>query len=37
MSSTIKTDDVTTGRRDMDVHRRLRGEWVNNIINGEVT
>ena len=37
MSSTIETVDVPTGRRDMDLHRRLRGEWANNIINGDVT
>ena len=31
LSLTIKTDDVTSGRKDVDLHgrsRRLRGEWV---------
>ena len=27
--STVKTDDVTSGRRDVDPHGRLRGEWIN--------
>jgi len=26
-SSIVKTDDVTSGRRDMDPHGRFRGEW----------
>ena len=33
MPLTVKTDDVTSGRKDMDAHRQLRaayrGEWVN--------
>ena len=28
MSLTVKTDDVTKGRKDLDPHGRLRGEWV---------
>ena len=28
MSLTVKTDDITSGRRDVDPHGRLRGEWV---------
>ena len=28
-SSTAKTDYVTSGRRDEDLHRQFRGEWVN--------
>ena len=27
MSLTVKTDDVTNGRRDVDRHGRFRGEW----------
>ena len=26
---TVKTDDVTMGRKDLDPHGRFRGEWVN--------
>jgi len=26
---TVKTDDVTKGRKDVDLHGRFRGEWVN--------
>ena len=26
---TVKTDDVTKGRKDLDSHGRFRGEWVN--------
>ena len=29
MSLTVKTDDVTKGRKDMDPHGRFRGKWVN--------
>ena len=25
---TLKTDDVTKGRKDVDPHGRFRGEWV---------
>ena len=25
---TVKTDDVTKGRKDVDPHGRFRGEWV---------
>ena len=28
MSLTVKTDDVTKGRKDVDPHGRFRGEWV---------
>ena len=28
-SSTAKTDYVASGRRDEDLHRQFRGEWVN--------
>ena len=28
LSLTIKTDDATRGRKDLDLHVRLRGEWV---------
>ena len=28
LSLTVKTDDVTKGRKDVDPHRRFRGEWV---------
>ena len=28
MSLTVKTDDVTKGRKDLDPHGRFRGEWV---------
>ena len=26
---TVKPDDVTKGRKDLDPHGRFRGEWVN--------
>ena len=29
MSLTVKTDDVTRGRKDVNPHGRFRGEWVN--------
>ena len=29
MALTVKTDDVTRVRKDVDPHGRLRGEWVN--------
>ena len=29
LSLTVKTDDVTKGRKDLDPHGRFRGEWVN--------
>ena len=29
MSLTVKTDDITKGRKDVDPHGRFRGEWVN--------
>ena len=29
MVLTVKTDDVTSGRKDVDPHGRLRREWVN--------
>ena len=29
LSLTVKTDDVTKGRKDVDPHGRFRGEWVN--------
>ena len=32
MSLTVKTDDVTKGRKDVDPHGRFRGEWVKVII-----
>ena len=32
MSLTVKTDDVTEGRKDVDPHGRFRGEWVNTIL-----
>ena len=25
--SNVKTDDVTSGRKDVDLHGRFRGEW----------
>ena len=28
-SLTVKNDDVTSGRRGVDPHRRCRGEWIN--------
>jgi len=28
LSLTIKTDDATSGGRDMDLHGPFRGEWV---------
>ena len=28
-SFTVKTDDVTSDRRGVDPHGRLRGEWIN--------
>ena len=28
LSLTVKTDDVTKGRKDLDPHGRFRGEWV---------
>ena len=28
MSLTVKTDDVTKDRKDVDPHGRFRGEWV---------
>ena len=28
MALTVKTDDVTRVRKDVDPHGRLRGEWV---------
>ena len=28
LSLTIKTDDATRGRKDLDLHVRLTGEWV---------
>ena len=28
LSLTIKTDDATRGRKDLDLHVRLRGQWV---------
>ena len=28
MALTVKTDDVTRGRKDVDPHGRFRGEWV---------
>ena len=31
LSLTIKTDDVTKGRKDLDPHGRFRGEWVNRL------
>ena len=34
MALTVKTDDVTRGRKDVDPHGRLRavqGEWVNDM------
>ena len=30
---TVKTDDVTKGRKDLDPHGRFRGEWVKHPIN----
>ena len=32
---TIETDDITSGRKNVDVHghyEQLRGKWVNNFI-----
>ena len=26
-------DDITNGRKDVDLHGRLRGEWVKDMIN----
>ena len=31
MFLTVKTDDVTKGRKDLDPHGRFRGEWVKQI------
>ena len=28
MSLTVKTDDTTKGRKDVDLHGRFRGKWV---------
>ena len=35
LSLTIKTDDVTSGRRDADAHGRLRGDWVKMVTKGQ--
>ena len=32
MSLTVKTDDVTKGRKDVDPHGRFRGEWVKKLV-----
>ena len=32
MSLAVKTDDVISGRRDLDPHGRFRGEWVKSFI-----
>ena len=32
MSLTVKTDDVTKGRKHVDPHGRFRGKWVKVII-----
>ena len=32
MSLTLKTDDVTKGRKDVDPHGRFRGEWVKKLV-----
>ena len=29
---TVKTDDVTKGRKDVDPHGRFRGEWVKKLV-----
>ena len=35
MSLAVQTDDVTKGRKDVDLHGRFRGEWVK-VKEGEV-
>ena len=35
MFLTVKTDDVTKGRKDVDPHGRFRGEWVNRVVSFE--
>ena len=31
LSLTIKTDDITSGRRNMDLYRQFKGVWVNRV------
>ena len=31
MSLTVKTDDITKGRKDLDPHGQFRGKWVNEL------
>ena len=33
---TVKTDDVTKGRKDVDLHRRFRGGWVNTVFRPSI-